>query len=353
MKSRIRDLMREHGVNLEGESMVIYPKHPEEGTMIYCPMKWPTTPYSKPSTPSTSTRTAGSTASRRSDPTQPRETYYRILPQPPARREGHEVEILLEREGGTDNPDLGKEKETGEPSSSSEESSETPGEPDKRGESSRSKVLEGPEPKRRTISAGGASFIPGRQSRTHDRVTRADKEVRGNAEEFEPRGTGNKGADNYGDTRTGSEVSRPETIDLATSEADSTETGAEHSGHGQPGKQKQKGADRGKLRKARSGRKMVKPTCKFFTRGNCSRGENCQYEHVRYRQDNYMEQKEKVLRQSLKKKKEDLEKLKRGTDPDQSQSSSGSKRSSGGEPRPKRQRRSSSPPRRRDDARRK
>ena len=333
--------------------MVIYPQHLEEGTMIYCPMKWPTTPYSKPSTPSTSTRTAGSTASRRSDPTQPRETYYRILPQPPARREGHEVEILLEREGGTDNPDLGKEKETGEPSSSSEESSETPGEPDKLGESSRSKVLEGPEPKRRTISAGGASFIPGRQSRTHDWVTRADKEVRGTAEEFEPRGTGNKGADNYGDTRTGSEVSRPETIDLATSEADSTETGAEHSGHGQPGKQKQKGADRGKLRKARSGRKMVKPACKFFTRGNCSRGENCQYEHVRYRQDNYLEQKEKVLRQSLKKKKEDLEKLKRETEPDQSQSSSGSKRSSGGEPRPKRQRRSSSPPRRRDDARRK
>ena len=84
MKSRIRDLVREHGVNLEGESMVIYPKHLEEGTMIYCPMKWPTTPYSKPSTPSTSTRTAGSMAFPRSDPTQPRETYYRILMQPHA-----------------------------------------------------------------------------------------------------------------------------------------------------------------------------------------------------------------------------------------------------------------------------
>ena len=125
-----------------------------------------------------------------------------------------------------------------------------------------------------------------------------------------------------------------------------------HSGYGQPGKQKQEGADRGNLRRARSGRKMGRPACKFFTRGNC-RVDNCRFEHVRYRQDNYLEQKEKILRQSLKKKKEDLEKLKGGTETDQSQGSSGSKRSSGGEPNPKRHRKSSSPPRRRNDARRK
>ena len=277
-------------------------------------------------------------------------------------RDGDEVEILLEREGGSNNPNLGEERETGEPSSSSDATPETPGEPEKVGQSSGSKVLDGPEPDklrgRRTISAGGASFITGRQSRTKDWVTRSDKEVRGAAKGVEPRDPGNGEADNYGDTRTGSEVSRPETIDLATSEADSTETSAEHSGYqanldnGQSGKQKQEGAGRGNLRRARSGRKMGRPACKFFTRGNC-RVDNCRFEHVRYRQDNYLEQKEKILRQSLKKKKEDLEKLKEGTETDQSNGSSGSQRNPGGEPKPKRHRKSSSPPRRRNDARRK
>ena len=277
-------------------------------------------------------------------------------------RDGDEVEILLEREGGITNPGLGEERETGEPSSSSDATPETPGEPEKVGQSPGTKVRDGHEPDklrgRRTISAGGASFITGRQSRTKDWVTRSDKEVRGAAKGVEPRDPGKGEADNYGDTRTGSEVSRPETIDLATSEADSTETSAEHSGYqanldnGQSGKQKQEGADRGNLRRARSGRKMGRPACKFFTRGNC-RVDNCRFEHVRYRQDNYLEQKEKILRQSLKKKKEDLEKLKEGTETDQSKGSSGSKRSSGGEPKPKRHRKSSSPPRRRNDARRK
>ena len=61
--------------------MVIHPEHLKADTMIYCPIKWPTAPYSKPSTPWISTKTAGSMASPRSDPNQPREMCYRTLMQ--------------------------------------------------------------------------------------------------------------------------------------------------------------------------------------------------------------------------------------------------------------------------------
>ena len=81
MKTRVRYLVEDHGGNTVQDSMVIHPEHLKADTMIYCPIKWPTVPYSKPSTPLTSTKTADSMESPRSDPNQPRDTCYQTLMQ--------------------------------------------------------------------------------------------------------------------------------------------------------------------------------------------------------------------------------------------------------------------------------